>query len=84
MGDFCRPSVSRKAAKEHLCISCGWRIKKGELYDEQTGYWDGKAFRNKFHAECFSALSEEGAFEFTPYSGEPPERLLIAAGEVKP
>lgn len=76
MSDFYRPSVVRKAAKSHRCTYCGERIAVGETYHEQTGVWDGKAFRNKFHVECFEVLCEEGEGEFTPYSGDPPERLI--------
>lgn len=72
MSDFCRDAEWRKAIKGHRCTYCGEDILKGELYQEQTGVWDGKAFRNKFHSECFDALCEDGEGEFTPYSGERP------------
>ena len=51
---------------------CGESIPKGESYREQTGYWEGSAFRNRFHPECFQALCDEGEGEFTPYSEERP------------
>lgn len=81
MSGYFRPSVQRIARIPHRCISCGWPIARGEQYAEQTGYWDGLAFRNRFHAECFEDLCNEGDGEFTPYSGEPPERLRLAEKE---
>lgn len=78
MSGFYRPPISRKAAKDHRCTFCGWNIPKGEVYQEQTGVWDGAAFRSKFHEECFDTLCEDGDGEFTPYSAEPPERLRTA------
>ena len=74
MSDFFRTAEQRKAAKDHRCIYCGEGIQKGEVYQEQTGVWDGAAFRNKFHAECFQALCSAGEGEFTPYSENRPER----------
>ena len=74
MSDFCRTAEQRKAAKDHRCTYCGEGIPRGEVYQEQTGVWDGAAFRNKFHAECFQALCDEGEGEFTPYSETRPER----------
>lgn len=44
-------------------------------------------FRNRFHEECFEALladSHGGTFEFSPYSGEPPERLARQASSPTP
>ena len=72
MGDFFRPAEWRTAAKDHRCIYCGEAIAKGEIHQEQTGVWDGKAFRNKFHPECFAALCQDGEGEFTAYSEERP------------
>lgn len=74
MSDFYRPSERRVAAKEHRCIYCGETIIKGEIYKEQTGVWDCKAFRNRFHWECFEDLCECSDGEFTPYSCERPNR----------
>ncbi|MFO0450764.1 MAG: hypothetical protein ACK52I_19235 [Pseudomonadota bacterium] len=79
MSNLIRPSVTRTARKPHRCIVCYWPIAVGEQYVEQTGYWEGSAFRNKFHAECFEDLCDEGGGEFTPGCGEPPERLREAA-----
>lgn len=74
MSDFCRTAKQRKAAKDHRCTYCGEGIPKGEVYREQTGVWEGAAFRNTFHEECFKALCDEGEGEFTPYSETRPER----------
>ena len=77
-----RPPRLIKARNAHVCVHCAYPIARGEEYIEQTGYWDGEAFRNRFHEECFEALrvdSNDDTFEFSPYSGEPPERLLRPA-----
>jgi ribosomal protein L37AE/L43A len=74
MTDYVRPSIVRKAAKQHRCTYCGEAIPQGELHREQTGFWDGAAFRNRFHDECYQELSAEGEGEFTPYSHERPEK----------
>jgi hypothetical protein len=78
MSDFCRPAEQRKAAKEHRCTYCGEGIPKGEVYQEQTGFWDGAAFRSKFHGECYQELCAEGEGEFTPFSEDRP---VSTAGE---
>lgn len=47
----------------------------------QSGHWDGRAFRNRFHAECWTALIEDSEyrdFEFTPGELDPPARLVAA------
>jgi hypothetical protein len=75
MSGFCRTAESKPARKEHRCQACHWQIAIGEHYMEQTGVWDGKAFRNRFHDECFYALSDDGDDEFTPGSFDPPDRL---------
>ena len=74
MSDYCRPAEQRKAAKDHRCTYCGETIQKGDAYQVQTGFWEGAAFRNKFHAECYQDLCDEGEGEFTPYSHVRPER----------
>ena len=82
MTNHLRPPRLIKARNAHVCVHCAYPIARGEEYIEQTGYWDGEAFRNRFHEECFEALradSRGGTFEFSPYSGEPPERLLRPA-----
>lgn len=73
MSDFYREPVSRKARKDHRCTYCGEAIQRGEVYSEQTGVWDGKAFRSRFHSECFEDLCD-GEGEFTPYSQDRPRK----------
>lgn len=75
MSGFYRPAIQRVARIRHDCEACFGPIAVGEAYEEQTGIWEGKAFRNRFHFECFEALCEEGEGEFSPGSYDPPERL---------
>ena len=42
----------------------------------QSGHYEDRAFRNKYHTECWDVLCEDGEFEFTPGELEPPERLV--------
>lgn len=75
---YCTPTESRKAAREHRCTCCGYPIVIGETYARWVSYDDGKAHANKMHRECLEACQEDaegGYFEYTPYGGEPPERL---------
>lgn len=78
MADFYNPATHPKAAKAHRCIYCYALIPTGETHIRQTGNYDGAWYDNRFHDECWSALAEEGDFEFLPGSGEPPERILKA------
>ena len=75
MGDYFRPMTKLKARKQHRCECCYYPIATGEVHCMQTGYYEGDAFRNRFHVECWDALDEDGDWEFSPGSGEPPERL---------
>ena len=68
-----RNPVYPKARKEHICIACGHIISIGDKYTQQTGFHEGKAYRNHYHDECYDDLSLEGEFEFIPGSLEPPE-----------
>lgn len=77
MSDFFNPATTPKARKRHQCVCCYAGIPAGEQYVQQTGFYDGRPFRNKFHQECWDILCEDGEFEFTPGDGEPPERLLV-------
>ncbi len=66
---------TRKARKPHICSYCGEAILVGEQYKRWTSIDDSKAYQNKMHPECLWILQEEaeqGAFEYTPYSGERP------------
>lgn len=76
MSDYFAPATSPTARKEHVCINCGGPILVGEKYMQQTGFYEGRAFRNRFHVECWDELLDEGLnFEFSHYSGEYPERV---------
>jgi len=63
------------ARKTHQCVACYADIAVGETYVTQSGHFEDRAFRNKYHAECWDALIEYGDFEFTPGELDPPERL---------
>lgn len=76
MSDFHDTPTHPVARKRHRCIGCCTLIPRGEKYTQQSGFYDGKAYRNRFHNECFEALSEKREFEFCPGDCEPPERLF--------
>lgn len=76
MSDYFRPFQKPVARKEHKCIACGYPITKGEAYIVQSGYYDGRAFRNKFHPECADELHDSGDDVFVAGELEPPERIL--------
>jgi hypothetical protein len=71
MTDFNRPAIERVAAKPHQCAYCGEVIAKGDTHHEATGFYEGLAFRNRFHPECFAALGEE---EFSRFSEDRPPK----------
>jgi hypothetical protein len=80
MSDFHDAPTTPVARKQHRCIVCYCAIERGEQYIQQTGFYEGSPYRNKYHNECWDALSEEGwIFEFTPGEGDPPKRMLIPA-----
>jgi hypothetical protein len=75
MSDYFHPVTEPVARKAHQCAGCLTTIPIGEKHLHSTGFYDGSAFRNRFHRECWEALAEEGEFEFIPGECEPPERL---------
>lgn len=81
MADHHRTPTHQKARKEHRCIYCGGPILVREQYVQQTGFFDGEPYRNRYHAECYDACAEEcayyGEWEFSPYNGEYPERVKV-------
>lgn len=86
MADYHGPLAHPKAKKKHQCIYCGGPIPVGEKYVQQEGFFDGYPYRNRYHAECYKTCGDEcaeyGDWEFTPYSGEVPERIrLLMASE---
>ncbi len=77
MTDFYADPVTPKARKRHRCVACWHYIEPAEKYVMQSGFYDGAAFRSKYHAECWDELRKEGpTFEFSPGDIEPPARLL--------
>jgi hypothetical protein len=78
MSDFHDTPTYPKARKQHRCAPCSHIIAVGEQYVQQTGFFEGKPYRTKYHQECWDMLSEEGIFEFTPGELDPPERLQKA------
>jgi hypothetical protein len=72
----CEPT-SPKARKEHCCIWCGGPILAGEYYKQQTGFYDGAPYRNRYHAECWddAAACDWDDGEFMPYCADYPERV---------
>ena len=78
MSDFFDTPSYPVACKQHRCVFCYFPIATGEQYTQQTGFFEGHAFRNRFHKECWKALSDDGDFEFSPGSGDPPDRLQPA------
>ena len=76
MGTHCAPPTRPTARKQHQCIACYATIATGEVYVSQSGHYESRAFRNKFHVECWDTLCEAGDFEFYPGELDPPERLV--------
>lgn len=79
MSDYHRPATHPTARKARRCVACYYPIAAGETYTQQTGFYDGRAYRSDYHAECFEDLADEGDFEFTPGFADPPERVRAAA-----
>ena len=83
MGDFHSFPTYPKARKQHHCIWCGGPIPIGEQYVQQTGFYEGAAYRNRFHKECRNTLAEQaietGEWEFMPGEGEMPPRIAELA-----
>jgi len=70
-----RTPTRPRARKPHRCAACWHMIETGETHVQQTGFYEGTAYRNRFHAECWDDLSDSGDFEFIPGELDPPERL---------
>ena len=75
MGDFFDKPTRPKARKPHRCIACYGVIATGEQHIVQTGFFDGHAFRNRMHDECWDVLSDSGNLEFMPGELDMPDRL---------
>ena len=74
MSDYHRPVTVQQSRKDRRCIACYGPIVKGEVYTQQTGFYDGRAYRNHYHHECYSALDGYDD-EFCPGELPWPERL---------
>ena len=72
------PPTKPTARKTHRCIACGYSIARGERHTQQSGFFDGAAFRNRYHNECWDELLASDEREFLPYSFDPPRRLIAA------
>jgi hypothetical protein len=77
MSNFFDTPIHPTARKAHRCIACLTATPIGEKYVQQSGFYDGEAFRSRYHTECWDDLSAEGNFEFTPGECERPERLTM-------
>ena len=77
MGTHFSVPMRPKARKAHKCIACLHTIAAGETHVMQSGHYDGRAFRNRYHDECWEALLESGEQEFTPGEFDAPERLQL-------
>ena len=78
MADFHDTPTHPVARKPHRCIWCFAAIPVGERYTQQSGFYDGRAYRSRYHDECFDDLADGSDFEFTPGCGDVPERLRAA------
>jgi hypothetical protein len=80
VSDFYDTPIYPTARKQHRCIACFTAITAGEKYVQQSGFYEGEAFRSRYHTECWDSLSADGIFEFTPGECEPPERETVHRG----
>ena len=80
MSELHRTPTRPTARKPHICEGCCHKIPVGEKYVQQEGYYEGEAYRNRYHAECFDVLSASGDFDFTPGCLNAPARLRSNAG----
>jgi hypothetical protein len=76
MGDYLASPTKPVARKAHQCTACFGQIPVREKHVQQSGFYDGFAFRNRFHFECWDILSSEGEFEFCPGDLDVPERIV--------
>ena len=77
MGDLHRTPVYPVARKRHRWIACYGPIPVSERYTQQSGFFEGSAYRSRYHDECWATLSEGDDFEFLPGELDIPERLLV-------
>ncbi len=75
MSDFHREPTTPKARKVHRCVACGARIQIGEKHTQQEGFFDGSAYRNRYHDECWNVMIDDDIGEFVTGVIDPPARL---------
>jgi hypothetical protein len=76
MSDYFSDPAHPVARKQHRCDGCWWIIPEGEKHVMQSGFYDGAAFRCRYHQECWDELCKLGPnFEGVPGDIDPPERL---------
>jgi hypothetical protein len=79
MSDLHSTPTHPTARKEHRCTYCGGPVPAGEKYTQQTGFFDGAPYRNRYHSECYVTCREErahyGECEFSPHQSPPPPRV---------
>lgn len=76
MSDYHRKHTSPTARNSHICIACGYKIYAGEKYIQQEGFYEGSAYRVRYHNECWEFLDSEEIFEFSVGDVDPPSRIL--------
>jgi hypothetical protein len=64
--------TQQRAAKRYCCAWCGQHILKGEVYNRQSGVYDGDFQCNHWHPECWEAAAFGNFEEFTPGDGQLP------------
>ena len=57
MSDHFFAPTTLRARKNHQCDWCGEIVTAGDLYTSQSGYYEGMAFRNKFHPGMLGSRS---------------------------
>ena len=84
MSDYFSDPAHPVARKQHRCDGCWWIIPAGEKHVMQSGFYDGEAFRCRYHQECWDELCKLGPnFEGAPGDIDPPARLRANAQPVR-
>jgi hypothetical protein len=67
-----------KARKDYMCIWCGQKIIKGDVYYRRSGAWEGSVATDQWHPECNQASVESARInhddEFDRYENERPSK----------
>lgn len=67
--------VIKAAKKKHRCSWCPERIMPGETYKRWRSFYQGDAFSNKMHPECYDAMhimAKQEGYDFEFWPGENP------------